>query len=238
MKEYLLFIDIESSGLPKQWDVPYSQEGNWPYTVQVAWVVYSKDQQEVKRENHFIRPLDFEISAESLEIHSLTHEFLHDNGKTRKEVLLLLQEDLQRYQPLVVGHFMEFDYHVLNADYYRAGLPSPFDGLDTFCTMLASSELMRLPRKRYLRLGELYGYLFHKTLEDQHDAVVDADATAACFFELRKRQIITEATIAQQRLHTYSTQPAAPARSTFKLPGWLLGALGLLLLVLLLFYWL
>ncbi|ALI99383.1 3'-5' exonuclease [Rufibacter tibetensis] len=236
MQDHLLFIDIESSGLPQNWDVPYSDEENWPHTVQVAWFVYTKDGQLVKSENHYIRPDGFEVKPSSIEVHHLTPEFLQSNGKSRGEVLLLLQEELQRYSPMVIGHFMQFDYHVLSADFYREGLPNPFESLPIFCTMIASSDLTHLPRKKYLRLGELYSHLFHKSLEDQHNAVVDARATAESYFELRKRRVVTQSSIALQQKKRYTTDKQTQIKRSF--PLWLLAAMGAILFIVLLFYWL
>ncbi len=55
MSDYLLFIDTETSGLPKKWGLPYSAKNNWPFSVQIAWVIYTKEGQKVKQENHFIK---------------------------------------------------------------------------------------------------------------------------------------------------------------------------------------
>nr|WP_278251861.1 3'-5' exonuclease [Sabulibacter ruber] len=230
-----MFIDIESSGLPQNWEAPYSDENSWPHTVQVAWIVYTKEGQEVKREDHYIRPEGFEVQPSSIAVHHLIPEFLNANGKSRGEVLALLQTDLQHYQPMVVGHFMEFDYHVLSADFFREGLPSPFTGLPSFCTMAASSELIRLPHRKYLRLGELYTYLFHRALQDQHNAVVDASATAECYFELRKRRVITDGVVNRQQKNRKTT-PKTQTKPKRAL--WLLWVLGALITFLLLFYWL
>lgn len=237
VKDYLLFIDIEASGLPQDWEAPYAQEGSWPFTVQVAWAVFTQDQQEVKKENHYIKPDDFEVSLSSIEVHHLTPEFLHAFGESRNAVLRRLQQDLEQYRPLVIGHFMEFDYHVLSADFFRAGLPNPLEKLDKFCTMRASGGLRHLPAKKFMRLGELYSYLFHHTLENQHNAVVDADATAACYFELRKRRLITPDALARQQQQNYGLPAPAVAKPSLK--PWLLGlGAGVFLLLLLLFFWL
>jgi DNA polymerase-3 subunit epsilon len=203
--------------------------------VQVAWLVYTKDGQQVKNENHYLRPDGFEVKPSSIAVHHLTPEFLQVNGKSRREVLLLLQEELQRYKPMVIGHFMQFDFHVLSADFYREGLQSPLENLPTFCTMIASSDLLHLPRKKYLRLGELYSHLFHQSLENQHNAVTDARATAESFFEMRQRRIVTEKSIAQQQETRYTTdkQPQ-PKRSIL---FWVGAGLGAFLFIVLLFYW-
>ena len=191
MKEHFLFIDTEASGLPKKWDLPYDAPSNWPYAVQVSWVIYTKDGKKIKEENYYISDNYFKISAGALRIHGLTNNFLQQNGMSRRKVLTRLSEDLQQFQPMIVGHFVELDYHVLGAGYYREGLKNPIPQLPVFCIMLASQHLQQNPFSKFLRLGDLYSLLFKKPLLSQHNAMADAAATADCFFELVKRKEIT-----------------------------------------------
>jgi DNA polymerase-3 subunit epsilon len=111
-----------------------------------------------------------------------------------------LHDDLLRYQPLVVGHFMQFDYHMLGLGFYRAGLDNPLENLPTFCTMLGTSHFIRLWRHRHMRLSELYLRLFQAPLQNEHDALADASATAQCFFELWRKGDIDEEAVRQQQL--------------------------------------
>lgn len=87
VKEYILFIDTEASGLPKNWDLPYSANDNWPYCVQLAWVIYTKDGNLIKEENHFIKNKDFKITKPAQKIHGITREYLDEHGKDREEIL-------------------------------------------------------------------------------------------------------------------------------------------------------
>lgn len=200
MRDYLLFIDTEASGLPKKWDAPYSQKGNWPYAVQISWIIYTKGGHQVKQENHYINDNDFEITPAAFKIHNINRAFLLAQGNSRQDVLRLLVADIRQYQPLVIGHFMEFDGHVLAADFYRASLEDLISSSPTFCTMLATTGYVHNPWLKFLRLGDLYRLLFNTTLENQHNALVDARATAECFFELVKRGEIDDEKIAQQQL--------------------------------------
>lgn len=236
MQDHLLFVDIEASGLPRKWTVPYSQDENWPHAVQVAWLVYTRDGKEIKRQDHYIRPDGFTITDGAVAVHGLTPAFLQTHGKSRGEVLRRLQQDLAQYTPMVIGHFMQFDFHVLSADFYRENLPSPFAGLPTFCTMAASSELMRLPRPKFLHLGELYSFLFQKPLEKQHNALMDATAAADCFFELWRRGEITEEEVARQQEKRYQ-EPKGASRGSFSYKWLILGA-GVILLFFLFYFWL
>ncbi|QMU30854.1 3'-5' exonuclease [Adhaeribacter radiodurans] len=238
MREYLLFIDTEASGLPKNWNAPFSLIGNWPYAVQVSWLIYTRDGQQIKFENHYINEGDFEITPSAFNVHGITHDFLKKQGESRRSILTLLADDLQHYQPLVVGHFMKFDASVLGADYYRIGWKNPLDLLPTFCTMEATTSYVRNPRIKYLRLGDLYYILFKNNLEQQHNALVDVRATADCFFELVKRCEIDLPAILQQEIK----QKPTPATLEIKTPPqrikYGIVAFILFLLTLLLYYWL
>ena len=187
MQDYLLFLDTEASGLPKNWELPYSAAGNWPYAVQISWLIFDKEGIKVKEEDHYINDNDFTISREASNVHHLRPDFLGINGKRRKTILRLLTEDIHLYQPMLVGHFLDLDRRIIGAEYFRADLQDPSTGLAGYCTMKGTSHLQPNPNLRYLRLGDLYHLLFGASLEHPHDALADATATAACFFELRKR---------------------------------------------------
>jgi DNA polymerase-3 subunit epsilon len=199
VNDYLLFIDTEASGLPINWELPYSTEGNWPASVQISWLVYTKDGREIKREDHYIFNSDFVITPKAMEIHGINPGLLAVKGEARKAVMQLLANDLEQYQPLVVGHFVQLDYHILSADFYRAGMNNPLAKLPLFCTMLATTQLRWTPMPKSLLLGDLYAFLFYKQLEDQHNALTDAHAAAECFFELMKRTEIDDKLITQQQ---------------------------------------
>lgn len=199
MNDYLLFIDTEASGLPVKWDKPYSTEGNWPYAVQVAWIIYTKSGEKVKEENHYINDADFTISPAAEKIHGISDAFRQEKGEPRLTVMQMLANDLAQYTPMVVGHFMELDFHIAGAEFYRTGIANVLTVLPLFCTMQATSYLVRSPDVKYLRLGELYPLLFSKAQENPHDAMADAHATAACFFELVKQGDFTEQKITQQQ---------------------------------------
>jgi len=198
----VLFIDTETTGIPKDFKTPYANDADWPHSVQVAWVVYTRYGQQIKMENHYVRNDGFEISEEAEKIHGITSAFLEEHGEDRKVVFDLLAADLNKYKPLVVGHFMELDYHMAGVGFYRSGLDNPMTSLPTFCTMYASSSYLIYTHRRSLRLGELYERLFGKPLENHHNALSDAKATAKCFFELDRRGDITENAIAAQQTQT------------------------------------
>lgn len=232
MQKYLLFIDTETSGLPKDWKLPYQDNDNWPYAVQVSWVIYTNDKQEVKREDHYISDDDFVIGKEAYEIHGLTREFLTKNGEPRRQIMELLYNDLEQYQPLVVGHFVELDFNITGVDFYRLGMEQPMSKLPMFCTMLGSKSLVRNPQMQYLKLGQLYDLLFNRQMIKQHNAMIDALATAECFFELERTGAVDDEKIAKQQSDRERIQ------KTVLKGGCGVPVLVLLIVILLIAYWL
>ena len=230
MKEFLLFVDTETSGLPADWKQPYTAEQNWPYILQLAWVIYTKDGQQVKAENHYLPlPDGVQISAGSLRVHGLTPEFLQANGEERMLVMQRLHDDLAQYKPMIVAHFMELDEHMIGAGFYRAHLDNPLQSLPSFCTMRVTEQFVRPTGQRYLSLGELYKRLFNEPLLHQHDAWVDAQAAARCFFELQRKGDINEEVIVRQQL------PAVPAQARPPRRWYWLGLFASLLILLVLY---
>jgi DNA polymerase-3 subunit epsilon len=197
---YVLFVDTETSGLPADWRRPYAEPGAWPHVAQIAWLLYGPDGELVKTENHYVRPSDYDLSPASTQIHGLTRAFLHDKGKPRREVMQRLYDDLVRYQPLVVGHFLVLDFHMMGVSFHRSGLSNPIVdlGLPTFCTMRLTERFMQPMRQQYLRLADLYQRQFGRPMLHQHDALADAEATAQCYFELQRTGDIDAEALASQ----------------------------------------
>ncbi|QNL49926.1 3'-5' exonuclease [Olivibacter sp. SDN3] len=199
MQNYILFIDTETTGLPTNWSAPHSASDKWPAAVQVAWMIYDAGGQIIKRENYYINNNDIPISKQAELVHHLDIKFLTQYGRSRAFVMELLAKDLMMYEPLVVGHFVELDFHVIGADFHRCNIVNPMRHMPLFCTMLISAKYARKPWVKYLKLNELYHEVLSKDLIDSHNAAADVEATALCFFALQRRGDITEEVIKDQQ---------------------------------------
>ncbi|MFD0750187.1 exonuclease domain-containing protein [Mucilaginibacter calamicampi] len=198
MNKYLLFIDTEASGLPGNWTLPYSTDDNWPHIVQIAWLIYDEHRNLVKEQNRYISADGVIITDAAIATHGITPDFLLSHGEPLDKVMEMLANDLVEFEPTIIGHFMQLDYYLMGAAFYRSGVFNPLSKLPVFCTMVATTQLLRSPSTRQLRLGDLYYMLFKADLQNQHNALHDAQATAESFFELRTRGEISEASIVQQ----------------------------------------
>ena len=197
-KSHYMFLDTEASGEPVSWDVSSVDCRHWPYMVQISWVIYTIDGKEIKREKFYIDERDFKSTSSALKIHKITDLFRQQHGNSRKDVLKRLLLDLQKYDPVLICHFLKFDINLLKVELDRAKIHFDLDQVPAFCTMLATRFLAGTAKARPLHLSQLYAILFYKTLQNYHDALCDTLATAECFFELSKSGYITERSILEQ----------------------------------------
>ena len=61
------------------------------------------------------------------------------------------------------------------------------------CTMKSSTNYCKLPGKKGFkspRLAELHQILFGEGFDNAHNALADVEATARCFWELKKRGVL------------------------------------------------
>ncbi|WP_165821966.1 3'-5' exonuclease [Hymenobacter edaphi] len=224
MDDYLLFVDTETTGLPRRWDQPYAS-GQWPHVAQLAWQLYTAAGDFVKEENHFLQIPVGTMPAAAVAVHGITPAFLHQHGQAPGPVLQRLLADLARFQPRVVGYFLQLDFHVIGAALHRAGLPNPLPALPQFCTMKVSGRPDDGTHRRYRRLAELHELLLGQALPRLHDAREDAAATARCFFELQRLGRIPPAVLRGQPPLSPPTGPPPavwPPRSLLLVGGALL----------------
>ena len=197
MRDFFLFVDTETSGLPKNWQAPYDSK-SWPYVVQIAWIICKADGTELKKENHYIKNVNFKIQKSAQKIHEINSEFLDKKGEDSRNVMNKFAADLKQYDPLLVGHFIELDVHMINAAFFRLSINNPVAQLPRFCTMKASAKYVRNPYFNHLKLGQFYKTLFSKTAENLHNALNDVEYTRAVFFELKLRGEVNDQIIKEQ----------------------------------------
>lgn len=187
MRKHLLFVDVETSGIPQSLKNSVNATELWPYILQVAWQVCDLSGQVIKTEDHYVYDEKVKIDPSSFKVHGLTIETLIQIGEQRKDVMRRFAADLRYYQPVVIGHFVEFDSKMLQVAMSRAGLKNILQEQPHFCTMLATSDYSFMPDHNYPKLDELHLRLFQHRPENIHNALGDVEATKACFFELVKR---------------------------------------------------
>lgn len=195
----IVFFDTETTGKPKDYKAAYTNVENFPRITQIAISVYLESQtvgvQKIKSKAFLIKPDGWEIPKEKFFIdNGMSTEKNEAEGVPIMDALHFFKFHIQDAD-LLVAHNMNFDSKVLGAEMVRAGF-STGKNIKKFCTMDATIDFCRLPFPRggngfkFPKLEELYKILFEKEMEGGHDALIDTEACAACYFELKKRGLI------------------------------------------------
>jgi DNA polymerase III epsilon subunit-like protein len=137
-----------------------------------------------------------EIPEEAANIHGITTERALKEGLPLRDVLRYFCCALKLCDA-VVCHNTGFDLNVVGSEFLRLATINHLDGVKAIDTMRPLSEYVGLPNKwgtgyKWPSLQELHNKLFDCGFEDAHDANVDIEATARCFWELKKRGLILD----------------------------------------------
>ncbi|GEM65892.1 hypothetical protein SF1_38740 [Sphingobacterium faecium NBRC 15299] len=187
-----LFFDTETTGLPKSWSAPITDLKNWPRMVQLAYIQYDQQGNKIIQGNFIIKPEGFSIPTESSNIHGITTQRALKEGKDLKESLILFNELVEKSSTLV-AHNISFDEKILGAEFLRQNMGQPLEYKRKFCTMNSTKDFCQIPTPygfKKPKLSELYQKLFNSDLLNAHDAYIDVEATAKCFWKLRQMGIL------------------------------------------------
>lgn len=191
--KHILFFDTETSGLPKNYKAPPSTGDNWPRVIQLAFQVYNDQGDLVEEYESLIKPDGWTITEEAEKVHGISMDKAMDEGVDIRIVLENFAECINM-SDVLVAHNLNFDFSVLASEFLRYGFRA--DKKPKLCTMQATTELMKLPspykkgQYKWPKLMELHEWLFNETFDGAHDALEDVRATARCFFELHRRNML------------------------------------------------
>lgn len=189
-KSFYLFFDTETTGLPQNYNAPYSDLANWPRVVQLAWVLADAEKKILEEKSFIIKPDGFSIPAASAAVHGIDDAKANELGIPLVEALGVFNKSLLEASPTLVAHNILFDINVLGAEFLRTNISTNFMDLTQVCTMKSSIEFCGLPNRKFPKLAELHRRLFDADFENAHDALADVLACYRCFFELKARKII------------------------------------------------
>lgn len=199
-KNIKLFIDTETTGLPLNNNLPYTDLKNWPYLVQVALIIEDDNYGILAKRNIILKPNGYTIPESATKIHGISNERAVKNGEDRDKVISFL--DLALYKSdIIIGHNVSFDLNVIKSEIIRTkGIENALFKkkkhivIDTMkmgrniCKIpnLSFHTRLSLPNK-YPKLDELYYKLFNKHFNNQHDVMADVQAVYDCYYELKRK---------------------------------------------------
>jgi len=190
-----LVFDTETSGLPKNYNVPVKYVDNWPRMVQLSWGIYDNDGTELKFYDYIIKPEGFTIEPDSIKIHKITTEIALEKGHDIRDVLLQFKKSLKKVE-YIVAHNFDFDIKILGAECTRNNIKLNIKSIKKeICTMKSTTDYCKLPHPKFdglkwPRLEELHLILFGTDFINAHNSKYDVIACSKCLFECIRRKII------------------------------------------------
>jgi len=189
---YIIY-DTETTGLPNNWNAPLTDSDNWPRMVQIAWQVHDKSGKLIEVKNYIIKPEDYKIPYAVVKVHGITTERALKQGVDLKQVLNEFKEIASQCE-YVIGHNISFDNNIVGAELYRKEMENFLEDIPTIDTKDLGTDFCAIPNKsgrfKWPKLGELYQKLFNEPIIEAHNAAADVEATARCFLEMLRRDII------------------------------------------------
>lgn len=198
-KNVKIFIDTETTGLPLNNNLPYTDLDNWPHLVQVALIIEDDIYGVLSKRNFILKPDGYSIPESSTKIHGISNERAVKDGEDRNKVLSFL--DIVLYNSdIVIGHNVSFDINVIKSEIIRVkGIENAFfvkKNHYVIDTMKLGMDICKIPNLsfysrrsqpyKYPKLDELYFKLFNKHFDNQHDAMADVQATYDCYYKLKE----------------------------------------------------
>ena len=189
-----LIFDTETTGLPKNWNAPLTDFNNWPRCVQLAWQIHDKSGELVEVKNYIIKPEGYDIPYNAEKIHGISTELALKEGVLLVNVLDDFLNDVRKSK-FLIGHNVEFDKNILGCELLRNDIPNLLDDILSIDTKDESTDYCAIPTKRegkfkWPTLMELYTKLFGEAFLEAHNASADVEATARCFLELVRIEVI------------------------------------------------
>lgn len=139
-----------------------------------------------------IKPDSWVIGKDTSDVHGITTEMAQEKGVPAAEAIGKFINAYEQCDTLV-AHNIAFDYPVLGCELIRYDIKAKTKIEKHICTMLSTVDFCKLPGRygyKWPKLMELHQILFDSEFDGAHDAMVDVDACARCFFELKTRGII------------------------------------------------
>ena len=207
---YLIF-DTETTGLPQNWKAPLTDFSNWPRCVQLAWQLHDVDGKLLEVKNYIIKPEGYDIPFNAEKIHGISTKRANKQGMPLAQVLLEFVKDVETCK-FVIGHNVSFDNSIVGCELLRKDMLNILADFPALDTKDESTNFCAIPGGRggkfkWPKLTELYVKLFGDAFAEAHNASADVEATARCFLELIRLEVIpfSKAGMSADEFNNYKT---------------------------------
>ncbi len=177
-KKKYLFFDTETTGLNKN-----------ARLVQIAWILCDHNQNEIEKQCFIIKPDNFLIPKESIQIHGISNEDAQTSGFNLKDVLEKFNTSISKTD-YIIAHNLSFDEEIIKNEFKKTAINLNLKNKKRICTKIMTTQLCAIPSIKHTfkwpTLSELHIKLFNEDLNDAHSALSDTLALMKCYWELEK----------------------------------------------------
>lgn len=181
----ILFLDTETTGLPKSRNASPEVTDMWPHMVSVAWITsLPSDKQCVE---YIVKPRGYTIPSAASNVHGITTQHATENGRDIEIVMDALTHRLKDCSHIACYN-VQFDKSVLLSEAYRMQnqeLVHLLKGMKWYCVMKRVRNHLSL--KKHIKLALAHG-LICKNKNDStyqyHNASKDVLATRDIMFSI------------------------------------------------------
>lgn len=187
----VLIFDTETTGLPKDYKGSIYDSNNWPYIVQLSYILFDCTQHKIiKNVDNIITVKD--IPASSTKIHKITQNMSDVEGIPIKKALEEFNK-IAKQATRLIAHNIQFDKKLIMVESIRNNIPSIFINKPSlYCTMKNTVKLCKIEKKRsdgtiyfkFPTLSELHYYLFSTNPKNIHNAQNDILICLRCYYYL------------------------------------------------------
>lgn len=187
---YNFIYDVETTGLPirinRRLNYNNLESFNNCRLISISWIITDNINNIIEKGTYYVKPDNFEVSQESINIHGLTNDFLEQNGESIHNIIDLIKNIFtEKYEIIkIVSHNIDFDINVLKSELVRynySDLLIKINDIATYCTMLKSQSVMRV--NKWPKLSEAYRYFYDEDITNAHQAEYD---TLYCYKIFKK----------------------------------------------------
>ena len=199
-----LAYDTETTGLP-DWKKP-SQFKTQPHMVQLGAILFNdKDFTVTDQFDVLIKPLEWEIPQDTIDVHGITMEKAMTEGIKEEHAYEYFMMMAREAKGRTLCHNRTFDERIIRIASKRYGTKEEADWWKErdkslrICTMLQAKPHMKLPPKKQYgyknpKLSEAYEHYCRRPMDEvyqAHSAIDDIRATLNVYREMTARGHIT-----------------------------------------------
>ena len=193
-KGVYLFLDTETTGLPKKRNADLMDFDNWPYVVEIAWLLTDEFGLQVSGDKYIVKQ-NVRIPQEAIRVHHITNEDMNSKGVSPKVVYREFIEAVVNCD-YIIAHNIDFDLPILQCELYRNGFNVSLYEKKHFCTMKAGKDFCYSfdanGRPKNPKLVELFSSLYFNVsslpIKGTHSALADTLMTYRCFMKMMEQK--------------------------------------------------